>query len=183
MTEFAKDGMTEEILGSEMIYDGRIVHLYKETVRLPNGETTTREIIHHSGAVALIPIDPDGKLVLVRQFRLAARRVMLELPAGTLAPGEAPLACAERECQEEIGYKPGHLEPLGGIFVAPGYTTEYIHFFVATGLTPSVLDGDEDEFLQVEHLSAAEVLDRIMRQEIIDGKTISAFLLWQARKA
>jgi ADP-ribose pyrophosphatase len=175
--------LRETITGSELVYDGRIVHLYKETVELPDGKTAVREIIHHVGAVAVIPIAPDGKIVLVRQYRLAARRVMLELPAGTLNPGEAPETCAIRECQEEVGYKPGNLEAIGGVFVAPGYSTEYIHFFVATDLTRSVLDADADEFLKVEHLSEAQVLDAVIQRVIVDAKTISAFMMWQARKA
>jgi len=174
--------LAENILSSELLYDGRIVHLYKETVRLPNGETAAREVIKHAGAVAIVPIDADGKVLMVRQYRLPTRRVLLEIPAGTLEPGEDPLACADRELQEEIGYKPGQLERLGGIYTAPGYTSEFIHLFLATDLTESRLSPDADEFLELARLPFDEVLRLIQAGEIADGKTISGLLLAQVKR-
>ena len=115
--------MHEEILTTTNIYDGRVIKLSLHDVRLPDGSEAKRELVYHPGAVALVAVDADGKLLLVRQYRIAARRVMLEIPAGTLEAGEPPDVCAVRELQEETGYKPGHLHKLGGIFVAPGYTT------------------------------------------------------------
>lgn len=171
----------ETVLESELIYDGRIVHLYRETVRLPDGKTARREIVHHSGAVAIVPFDEQGYVVLVRQYRLAARRVLLEVPAGTLEAGEEPDVCAFRELQEETGYKPGKLERIGGIFVAPGYTTEFIHLYVATDLTESRLNHDEDEFLEVVHVSLDDAIGMIADADICDGKTVSALLLAKQR--
>ena len=177
MPEPNNDGLTENTLDSELIYDGRVVHLYMETVRLPNGNVSKREVIKHSGAVAIVAFDPDGNILLVRQYRQPTRRLLLEIPAGTLNPGEAPLDCAIRELQEETGYKPGKIEPLGGIFTAPGYTSEFIHLFLATELVESRLELDDDEFIEVLHMPLAEVLSLIATGEIADGKSISGLLL------
>ncbi len=168
---------TETILDRKPIYQGRIVNLYLETVRLPDGRTTTREVVRHGGAVAMIPLYEDGQVVLVRQYRLPAGRELLEVPAGTLEAGEEPLDCAVRELQEEVRLRPGKLTRLGGIFVAPGYTSEYIHLYLATELTPSELRADDDEFLEVVTMPLEEALGLIDRGEIADGKTIAALLL------
>src|SRR5262245_23822073 len=109
------DKLTERLIGSELIYDGRIVHLYVDSVELPDGKTARREIVRHGGAVAIVPIDRDGRVILVRQYRHAAGRIMLEIPAGTLGKNEDPDLCAARELQEETGYKPGKLRKIGGI--------------------------------------------------------------------
>jgi ADP-ribose pyrophosphatase len=115
---------------------------------------------------------------MVRQFRIAAGKVMTEIPAGTLERHEPPEDCAIRELQEETGFKPGKLESLGGFFVAPGYTTEYIHLYLATDLTESRLPGDADEFIQVLHVNFAEALAMIDKGEIADGKTIIGLLTY-----
>lgn len=177
MADQQSDGLTENTLESELIYDGRVVHLYMETVRLPNGNVSKREVIKHSGAVAIVAFDPDGNVLLVRQYRQATRRLLLEIPAGTLDPGEAPLDCAIRELQEETGYKPGKIEPIGGIFTAPGYTSEFIHLFMATDLVESRLELDDDEFIEVLHMPLSETLRLIATGEIADGKSISGLLL------
>ncbi len=173
--------MLEIPMHIEEIYHGKIVHLTVQDVRLPDGKTAKREIIKHGGAVAMVALDADQNVLLVRQFRLAANQVLTEIPAGTLNPNEAPTTCAERELQEETGYKPGKLESLGGIFVAPGYTTEYIHLFLATDLRESVLDKDEDEFLELDRVPLSDAIAMIERGEIIDGKSVTA-LLRVARK-
>jgi ADP-ribose pyrophosphatase len=123
-----------------------------------------------------VALDDAQNVLLVRQFRLAADQVLREIPAGTLNQGEDPLACAERELQEETGFRPGKLEPLGGIFVAPGYTTEYIHLFIGTNLYESQLQGDDDEFLEVDRVPLKEAIVMIERGDIIDAKTVSALL-------
>lgn len=167
----------ETVLHREDIYTGRVVNLSVLQVRLPNGEEAKRELIRHPGAVAIVALDDARNVTLVRQYRMAAERVMLEIPAGTLKPDEDPEVCAERELQEEIGKRPGRLERIGGIYVAPGYTTEFIHLFLATDLHESRLDMDEDEFIEVETVPLTEALALIDRGEIIDGKSISALLL------
>ncbi len=166
----------ETVLETETIYEGRVVNLYLETVRLPDGKEALREVIRHSGAVAIVPLHADGQVTLVRQFRLPAGTWLLEIPAGVLEPGEDPRAAAERELQEEVGLYPGTLTPIGGVFLAPGYSSEYIHLFVATDLRPSTLPGDEDEFLEVVKLPLAELLAMIDRGDVADAKTIATVL-------
>jgi ADP-ribose pyrophosphatase len=183
MSDPSTDGLTENTLSSELLYDGRVVHLYIETVRLPNGNIAKREVIKHNGAVAIVAFDTDGNVLLVRQYRQPTRRVLLEIPAGTLEPGEAPFDCAVRELQEETGYKPGKLESLGGIYTAPGYTSEFIHLFLATDLTESRLAQDADEFIELLHVPLAEALKLIASGDIADGKSISGILLAQARQS
>ena len=168
--------MEEITLRTEKIYDGRIVKLSLLDVRLPDGNEARREIITHPGAVAVVALDETQNVLLVRQFRNAANRILLEIPAGTLNPGEAPLLCAERELQEETGYFPGRLEPLGGIYAAPGYTTEFIHLFYATELSESRLAHDEDEFIEVERMPLVQALAQIESGEIADGKSVSGLL-------
>ncbi len=170
----------ESILETQTIYEGRVVNLYLETVQLPDGKTAIREVIRHGGAVAVIPLHSDGQITMVRQHRLPVRRDLLEIPAGGLERGEEPLACAMRELQEEVGLYPGRLERLGGVYLAPGYSSEYIHLYVATDLTPSRLPGDQDEFLEVVTLPFDEALRQIDSGDIADAKTIAA-LLWTAR--
>jgi ADP-ribose pyrophosphatase len=168
--------MEEIILSSEEIYNGRVVKLALHQVRLPNGEEAKREVVRHPGAVAIVAFDANGDVLLVRQFRLAAGKILSEIPAGTLNPGEDPLECAIRELQEETGYKPGKIEALGGIYVAPGYTTEYIHLFLATDLIESKLAQDIDEFLEVDHVPFKDALAMIERGDMPDGKSNVALL-------
>lgn len=173
--------LDEKILASEPIYEGKLIDLHRVTVQLPDGEQAWREVIKHPGAVAIVPLLDGDRVMLVRQFRTAARTVTLEIPAGTLEPGEDPEPAAVRELQEEIGYRPGRLERLGGEYTAPGYTDEIIHIYVATGLTPSRMDGDLDEFIDTVTLPFDEALAMVERGEIEDGKTLIG-LLWVARR-
>jgi ADP-ribose pyrophosphatase len=168
--------MQETITDTRKIFKGRVVRLNVHEVRLPNGQFSRREIIHHSGAVAVIALDDEQNVLLVRQFRLGANAVLLEIPAGVLEADEAPPICAERELQEEAGYKPGRLEPLGGFFAAPGYSTEYIHLFLACDLTESRLTGDTDEFVEMQRVPFAEALAMVERGDIVDAKTIIGLL-------
>jgi ADP-ribose pyrophosphatase len=167
----------EKILASEPLYEGKLVSLYRDTVQLPDGQQAFRETIKHPGAVAMVPLLPGGDVLLVRQYRTAAQKVLLEIPAGTLEPGEDPLEAAARELREEIGYRPGKLVRLGAEYTAPGYTSELIHLFLATELESARLAGDADEFLEVVRLPLAEGLRRVVQGEILDGKTQIALLL------
>jgi ADP-ribose pyrophosphatase len=135
------------------------------------------EVVVHPGAVTIVPIDDQGRLWFVRQYRHAAGERLLELPAGTISPGETPEACAARECREEIGMAAARLIPLGGFFLAPGYSTEYMHLYLAQGLTPAPLAGDEDEDLELEVVPFQEVKDWISRGDVRDGKSLAALLL------
>ncbi len=164
--------MQEKILETTQIYQGRIFNLESSQVELPDGTIAKREVIRHPGATALIAIDDEGKLLLVSQFRIASGRVMLEIPAGTRDLNEPPEVCAPRELQEETGYKPGKLEAMGGFYVAPGYTTEYIYLYLATELVESRLPGDSDEFIEVTRATLDECMQMIERGDIADAKTI-----------
>jgi ADP-ribose pyrophosphatase len=167
----------EKVVHSEEIYRGRVVNLTVLDVQLPDGKAGKRELVRHPGAVALVALDSENRVLLVRQYRIAAERIMLEIPAGTLKPGEQPELCADRELQEETGFRAGRLEKIGGIYVAPGYTTEFIHLYLATDLHESRLAMDDDEFIEVEQVPLEHALRLIEQGDIIDGKTISGLLL------
>jgi ADP-ribose pyrophosphatase len=168
--------VSEKITRTQSIYEGRVVKLALLDVELQDGSQSKRELVRHPGAVAVVALDEARHVLLVRQFRIAAGKLLLEIPAGTLEPDEAPLTCAERELQEETGYRPGKIEAMGGLFVAPGYTTEYIHLFFATDLSESRLQADADEFIEVERIPLADAVAMIERGEIIDGKSIAGLL-------
>lgn len=163
------------------IFSGKVVRLDIEEIRLPDGSTALREVIRHVGAVAIVALDAEQQVFLVRQFRIGAGQHLYEIPAGLLEADEAPDKSAVRELREEIGYRPGKLEPLGGFYVAPGYTTEFIHVFLARDLIADPLQQDHDEFIEVSRVPLAEALTMIETQAIIDSKTIIG-LLWVARR-
>jgi len=167
----------ESASASREIYRGRVVHLFVDTVTLPNGHTTTLEMIRHPGAAAVVPFLDPATILLVRQFRHAAGGYLLEIPAGKLDPGEAPERCAARETEEETAHRAGRLERLGAILTTPGFTDEIIHLFAGFDLvrTQSALEADED--LTVVTLPFAEALARVESGEIQDAKTMSALLL------
>ncbi len=169
--------MTFETLHSEKTYRGRAFEVRRDQVRLPNGNTAQLDIVEHSGAVTLLPVDAQAQVWFVRQYRHAAELELLELPAGTLEPGEPPEACARREIREEIGMSAGHLQKLGAFFLAPGYSTEFMHIFLATELSPAPLPGDENEVLRVERLPLGQVYEMAEGDRIQDAKTLAALLL------
>jgi len=166
-----------ELIRSERVFQGRAFAVRVDQLRRADGETSRIDLVEHVGAVALLPLGQDGLIWLVRQYRHPAGKRLLELPAGTLEPGEPPEECARRECREEIGMAPGRLERLGGFYLAPGYSTEYLHVFLAADLQPSPLPGDEDEQLEIERLGLVQVLQRMRRGEIEDAKSLAALLL------
>jgi ADP-ribose pyrophosphatase len=169
--------MAIEVVSSEKKYSGRVLALRVDRVRLPNGKEAGLEIIEHHGSVVMVPVDDDGGIWFVRQYRYAAGREILELPAGSLEPGEEPAACAGRELREEIGLAAAKLTRLGGFFLAPGYATEFMHVFLATGLRPDRLPGDEDEILRPEKYPPAEASRRLADGAWEDAKTIAALAM------
>jgi ADP-ribose pyrophosphatase len=168
--------MDETIIHTRRVFDGRVVKLDVHDVRLPDGKVSQRELIEHAGAAAIVALDSEQRVLLVRQFRTGAGRVLYEIPAGILNPGEPPGDCAARELQEEAGYKPGSVQALGSFFPSPGYTSEVIHIFLGTDLVRSNLAQDEDEFIEVEAVPLKQALKMVEQGEIIDSKTIIGLL-------
>jgi len=168
----------EETLSSRRLYDGAIVKLRVDRVRMASGHETVREVIEHRGAVTIVAVNEEGRVLLVRQHRYPTGRALLELPAGTLDRGEEPEACAARELEEETGFRAGRLQRLGGFYVAPGYSTEYIHAYLATELEPGNVGGDEDEDIQVLALPLAEILRMVETGELEDAKSLAVLLLY-----
>jgi ADP-ribose pyrophosphatase len=164
------------------IYRGRLLTIHEDDVRLVDGTRAQREVVEHPGAVAIVAIDSDGKVVLVRQWRHAVGRALWELPAGTRDPGEPPLRTAERELAEETGLRAGDLRPLATAALTPGYSTEVMHFFLATGLTQGPIDRDVDERMDVAHHSREEIA-ALIREGDVDVKTIAGLSLagWSTR--
>lgn len=166
------------VVSIETVYRGSLFDVELATLEMDGGVVARRETIRHPGAVCMVPVLADGSLLLVTQYRYAAGRRLLELPAGTLEPGEAPQAAVARELQEEVGHAPGRVVPLGGFYVAPGYTSEYIHLFACLDLEPSRLAGDEDEDIEVERRTLAEALAAVEAGAICDAKSVIGVLRW-----
>jgi ADP-ribose pyrophosphatase len=174
--------MTLEVHETKDIYRGKIFDVAVETITLPNGLTKNREVVRHPGAAAMVPLLDDGHVILVKQYRHAVGRFLWEIPAGTLEPAEDPPACAHRELVEEIGYEAARMEKITEILPAPGYTDERIHIFLATGLTLTEQNLEDDEILDVEVVSLERALEMIRQGEIQDGKSIVGILLYSIRK-
>ena len=171
--------MKFETIQSSKMYQGRAFSVRVDEVRLPNGASTYLDIVEHVNAVTILPIDTDGQIWFVRQYRHPAGVEILELPAGTLEDGEDPMACAHREIQEEIGMGAGSLQEIGSYFLAPGYSTEYMFVYLARDLFPSSLPRDEDEFLTVVRYPLSRVFEWARSGEIQDAKTLASLLLVQ----
>jgi ADP-ribose pyrophosphatase len=163
-----------ERLEVRSIHRGRVVDLSVEKVRLPNGNICELELIRHPGAAAVVPVDTDGSVLLVRQYRHATGGFLLEVPAGKLDPGEAPESCARREVEEETGHRPGNLLPLGWIYTTPGFTDEKIWLYLATGLEATGQDLQADEVLTVERVPLAEAIAMALSGTIVDSKSVCA---------
>jgi len=167
---------TEATVASQRVYEGRLVNLRVDTVRLENGRLTEREIVEHPGAVAIVALDGDDNAILVRQFRKAAEKKLLEIPAGTLEAGEEPIACARRELIEETGYRAECLEQVGGLYTSPGFCTEYIHLYLATGLKKGLSAPENDEAIETIKVPLSDIPAMVSQGEICDGKSIAGLL-------
>ncbi len=164
--------MGEETLHGEYVYRGKIINLKVNQVRLPNKNVAIREIVEHPGAAVIVALDDQRRLLMVRQYRSAAGRDLLEVPAGTLNHGEAPAFCAIRELKEETGYQASQWEPLGYCYPSPGFSTEKMHFYFAQGLTQTDATPEEDEEIAVEWVPFVQAVEMIESGEIVDAKTI-----------
>ena len=169
--------MDLKTIRSEKIFHGKVFDLRQDEVRLPDGKTIALDIVDHGGAVTMIPVDEHGQIWFVRQYRHAAGKVLLELPAGTMEAGETPQASAHREIREEIGMAARELKELGGFFLAPGYSTEFLHIYLAQGLYEAPLEQDEDEMIEIEKLSIAQAYQLAESCQISDAKTLASLLL------
>jgi ADP-ribose pyrophosphatase len=165
-----------ERLERRHVFQGRIVDLSVDRVRLPNGNVCDLELIRHPGAAAVVPVDDDGRVILVRQYRYASGGWLVEVPAGKLDGDEAPELCATREVEEETGFKVGRLTPLGWIWTTPGFTDEKIWLFLATELTTSRSDLQADEVLTVKTMPLAEAVQLALHGQIRDAKSVCALL-------
>jgi ADP-ribose pyrophosphatase len=169
--------MPFELIKSETLLQGRAFKVKRDYLKTPNGDETRLEIIEHGGSVVLVPIDDEGNLLLVRQYRHAAQQVLLELPAGTRNEEEPFEECAAREIREETGMEAGKLLRVGDFYLAPGYSTEFMAVFLATELKHNPLEADFDEFLQVEKLPVRQAVDLFQSGKMLDAKSLAAWLL------
>lgn len=169
-------GVLEKTVRSRQLHRGRHFSFYQDEVELPSGRRTVRDIVRHPGAVAVLPVLPDGRIVLVRQYRYAAGRTLLEIPAGTLEQGESPLDCAQRELREETGYVARYIKSLMSCYMAPGYSSEVIHFFVAEGLYEVGAKSELDETIEIVKLERRRIIEMIEENSIEDAKTIVGIL-------
>ena len=157
-------------------YMGKFINMFIDKVRLPNQHIIELEFIDHPGAAAVVPIDNDGNIIMLRQFRYAASGFILEIPAGKIDAGEAPETCAARELQEETGYRSDHLEPLGFIWTTPGFTNEKIWLYLAQDLQECEQALEDNEVLTVEKVPARQAIEDAKQGRINDGKTACALL-------
>lgn len=166
----------EQTLSSRLIYDGRAVRLRVDTVRMPSGRETTREIVEHSDCVAIIAVDDKDNVLLVNQFRKPVEKELLEIPAGGIEPGEDPVDCVRRELREETGFLPQKVERLGGFYSTPGYGTEYLYLYLATDLVPSPLQAEDSESIKLVRVPLAQIPGLITSGSICDAKSIAGLL-------
>jgi len=159
------------------IYKGRVVEFNVEEARLPNGQSVQLEILRHPGASAVVPVQEDGRVIMIRQYRHAAAGTIYEVPAGRLDPGESPLECARRELAEEVGRRATRWEPLGVIWTTPGFTDEKIHLFLARGLSAVGQSLERDEVIEVVPVPLDKTIAMIRSGEINDSKTICGLML------
>lgn len=171
------DNLFEKQLSSENVYKGRLLDVYCDEIELPGGNKSTREYIKHVGAACVVPVDKDGNVIIEKQFRYPFGKILIEIPAGKLDSKEEPhLQAALRELKEETGFAAEEMVYLGEFYPTCAYSDEVIHMYLATGLTKGEQKLDDDEFVSVEAMHLEELVERIMKGEIPDGKTQTAIL-------
>lgn len=177
--------LEEKTIQTEEIFSGKVIRLQLEDVKLPNGKMGRREIVKHPGAVAIIAITEENKIVMVEQYRKALERTIIEIPAGKLEKGEEPSACAHRELEEETGYECKSLERIVSFYTSPGFSDEILHLYIAAGLSKKENSAplDEDEFINLEELTLDEAIQYVKEQKIYDAKTIYAVQYLQLQEA
>jgi len=169
--------MPFEFIRSETLLQGRAFRIRRDHLKTPDGRETKLDIIEHGGSVILVPLDENGNLLFVRQYRHAAGMDLLELPAGTLEASEDPAVCAARELREETGFAADNIQKIGDFYLAPGYSTEFMHVYLARSLRHDPLEADADEFLSVEKIPVAEAFQMAEKGDMPDAKSLAALLL------
>lgn len=168
----------ERKIESRRIYQGRVVSLRVDTVRLePKGTEAIREVVEHAPGVTIVPVDAQGMVILVRQFRTPAQQTLLECPAGTMEEGETPEQAVHRELLEETGYRAQRLVRLGGFWMSPGFCTEFMHAYLALGLEPGPAQQEADEDIQLERVPSSRIPDLVRSGQVQDAKSIAALLM------
>ncbi|UTL71175.1 ADP-ribose pyrophosphatase [Bacillus halotolerans] len=177
--------LEEKTIAKEQIFSGKVIDLYVEDVELPNGKTSKREIVKHPGAVAVLAVTDEGKIIMVKQFRKPLERTIVEIPAGKLEKGEEPEYTALREPEEETGYTAKKLTKITAFYTSPGFADEIVHVFLAE--EPSVLEEkrelDEDEFVEVMEVTLEDALKLVESREVYDAKTAYAIQYLQLKEA
>jgi ADP-ribose pyrophosphatase len=171
----------EELIAIRTVYSGDVLKLRVDKVRLPGGSLSTREIIEHRDCVCIVPVDASGNILLVKQFRAAVGKTLLEIPAGSIDAGEAPEQAASREMREETGFRPQRLEKLGGYYASPGYCTEFMNLFLAKDLVPDGLHAEDTEEIEVVKVSQDKIMGLIKSGGIQDAKSVAGLLLYLCR--
>ena len=171
-----KMDLTERKLDHAVVYEGHLVRVEFDHVLVPNGRESQREVVRHPGGVAVVPLDGDGGVVTVTQYRYPIGRTLLEIPAGKREGDEDPRLCALRELEEETGLIPGKLTDLGSVFPSPGYCDEELHLYLAQELRQGQAHPDPDEILCLRRIPLDEMVDMILRNELRDAKTVAAVL-------
>lgn len=166
----------EITIKSDQVFEGKMINLRVDTVLLPGEKKATREIIEHPGAVAIVPITKDNKIIMVKQFRKPVESILLEIPAGKIDKNEEPLACAKRELKEETGYESRNMKFLFSFYTSAGFSNEIIHLYVAKDLISGEACPDEDEYIEIEYIKINELVKMIYDGKIKDSKTIMAIL-------
>jgi ADP-ribose pyrophosphatase len=169
--------MPFQLIKSEPLFQGRVFKIRRDYLKTPDGRETKLDIVEHGGSVVIIPLDNEGNILFVRQYRHAAGTDLLELPAGTRNGNEPFEECAAREIREETGMEAGSLKKVGEFYLAPGYSTEFMVVFLATNLKHNPLNADEDEFLELEKIPLRKALSMAERGEMPDAKSLAALLL------
>lgn len=167
----------EKTISTKHIYNGNIITVESLTVTLPDGKEATRDIVLHPGASAVIPLNENGELYMVTQYRKPIEKISLEIPAGKLDKNENPAVCARRELKEETGLEAGNIKHLVSMHSTPGFCNEVLHLYVATDLKEGEACADEDEFISSQKFPISDLLDRVLHHEITDAKTIVGILL------
>nr|WP_170109725.1 NUDIX hydrolase [Melghirimyces profundicolus] len=174
--------LEEKTLNSRIIFEGRLIRVQLDEVELPDGNTSTRELVKHPGAVTVMAVTEENRMVFVRQYRKPLEKEILEIPAGKLEPGEDPEECARRELEEETGYKAKALKHVVSMYTSPGFADERLHLYEARGLAEGQFRPDSEEFVERVELTLEEAFERMAAGEICDAKTVTALYIWKNRE-